>query len=225
MESKNLPSKQRHQLLSNENIKYFWSHDENIIHYKTCTRTKSIPDEKLKYSNKYDSSMEQCPECAVRSYVTAYARDPEQYKKYVQDYKDMSISHKLLRKMYVDYHITTRRASDGIYLINNGEWWKITKGTEKGYLKLFHNNYYIDQGERIRCEGFHEQRKDKKRQNLDSILKYITAYDSTYHCPDGIKILAGSEVIIIKPATKNSILGRLYIWIGKKMHWVDHYTV
>lgn len=224
MESKNIPSKQRQQILSNENIRYFWSEDENVIHYKTCHCARCIPDEKLKYSNTYNSSMDQCPECAIKSYVMAYARDFEQYKRYEQDYRDMGISHKLLRKMYVDYHITTRRAIDGIYLINDGEWWKITKDTEKGYLRLFHNNYYIKQGERIRCEGFHEQLKGKKHQRLDNILKYITTYDSNLHCPDGIKILAGSEVIGIKPVAEECLLGRLYLWIGKKLHWVYRYT-
>ena len=218
-----LPNIERQRLLSNEKIKYFWDKDEKLLHYKTCTVARHIEDKNLMYSGEYNPSMKQCPVCAMHAYVSAYAKDPESYTAYEKAYKELGMSHRILRRMYIDCDISTRRTSDGIILIHNGEWWKIVKGYEKGHVRLYHNNYYMKDGQKVKCDGYHEQITERNKQNIDNILKQIIGYDYSHHCVNRKPVPKNKSKIYIKPSTKNSLLGRLYIWIGRKMKWTTLY--
>lgn len=225
MKKKYEPSKYRQQLLSDETVKFFWSDTEKLIHYKTCGIARKIPDDTLNSSGEYDASIPQCPECAIRAYIEAFAEDPWNYKRYKKQFKSMGIKSKTLKRMCLEFEMSLKYFSDGIVLIRNGEYWKIQKaGSKKGFVRLLHNNYYFKDGQKIRTCGFHNQIRNGKSLDIQSAINMIARYDYSKHCINRTYWHPKAATLYIRPAAKKTFWGRLYVWFGCRFNFLtDNY--
>ena len=225
MASKYIPSDWRQRKLSDERLKYCIDMNNRIIHYKTCDLVRSLQDDNISFISDYRQALQQCPKCAIKSYVTAFAKDPENLKRYEKAFSEMGATHKVVRKMYIDCDIRTQKVSDGIKMFRSGECWKIIAGGEKGHIRLFHHNYKVVDGKKVFVDGYHEQIKTRSKQNIDSILKQIVGYDYSTHCLNRAVTRVHGFYIYVKPSTYDSWLGKVYIWIGDKLNLLTSVTI
>lgn len=171
-------SKFRHRIMSDQKIHYLYSGYEKILHEKHCVHAKTIPDEKLQWSEELVHGLQVCPECEITAYIRYGAKDPEETDTYMQFFEKTKITTEWIRKLFVDYGMKTRIYPDIMTVWDKQDTWRIKALPQKGHVQLYHNNYVIRKnGVREFTNGFHLQNLSCEDTDITNAIKQIHNYE------------------------------------------------
>lgn len=171
----------RKSKLNDSQFKYAYNTDEKILHDRSCELIKKIPDEYFDMLKEADYNMRFCRKCHVRALI----------RNCIDDQNDICIVEKILKRAYAKHedviglfarkNIQMKCISDSIIEIKiNDDKWRIIIENENDKLVLMHNNYHIENGNRIIEQGFHRQTVNG-RQSFKAISQIIINYKSSFH--------------------------------------------
>ncbi len=148
----------RQRLLSDERIKYFYS-DGAKLHDKTCPLARKIADAELRWAEDYPIHLTPCPICEIQAYLRLGARDFSQSADYERIFKEMQLTPKTLRRVYVHEKMNTEIITRNCLKIwCKEDVWLLNTEPKTHLLRLRHNNYHSKpDGSREFYPGFHEQ--------------------------------------------------------------------
>lgn len=171
-------SEERHRLMSNQKVKYFYSKQGRVIHDKCCDGAKCISDEELQWSENYLPSLSICPDCMIKAYILEGAKDPKEFDKYQDFFEKSQMSDEQIRNVYIDNGMKTR-ISPGIMTIwHKEDTWRIKCLPKKGHVQLYHNNYVVrKKGVREFTQGFHIQSSICADTDIAYALSIIKNYE------------------------------------------------
>lgn len=148
----------RQRLLSNERIKYFYR-DGGKLHDKTCPLAREISDENLLWAENYPAHLTPCPICEVKAYLRLGARDYSRLADYERIFREMHLTPKDLRRIYVHEKMNTEIVTHNCLKIwCREDVWLLNTDARAYVFRLRHNNYHPNSnGSRDFYPGFHEQ--------------------------------------------------------------------
>lgn len=171
-------SEERHRIMSNQKIKYLYSKQANIIHDKHCSCAKYISDEELLWSEEYVAELKPCTECMVQAYVSAGAKDPKEFDKYLAFFERTKLSTAQIRDIYIENGMKTRISMDAMTVWHKEDTWRIKCLPKRGRVQLYHNNYAVrKKGVREFTLGFHIQSPACSDTDINYALSIIKSYE------------------------------------------------
>ena len=171
-------SEERHRIMSNQEIKYLYSKQDNVIHDKHCSCARHIPDKDLLWAEEYASELKPCSECMIQAYVIAGAKDPKEMDKYLAFFEKTKMSTNQIRKIYVENGVKTRISIDAMTVWHKEDTWRIKSLPKKGHVQLYHNNYVVRKnGVRKFTQDFHVQNPACLDTNISYALSIIKNYE------------------------------------------------
>lgn len=174
-------SKLRRKIMADDAIKYVCGRNEDIIHDKSCILARNIKDYDLKYLVNYPKWMKQCPHCAMEAYVRNGARDYENFPAYVVLFRLMMISEELLRHIYIDCEMQTKVNGETLTVWYKEDTWKIVYLDSPGYVRLLHNNYHVENNQRVFEKSFHIQSDFTSNTKIRFAFENIETYSWSMH--------------------------------------------
>ena len=176
--SVNEESEERHRIMSNPQIKYLYSRQDDIIHDKHCTCAKCIPDEDLLWSEDYVSGLKPCSDCMIQAYISAGAKDSKEIEKYLNFFEKAKMSIDQIRNVYIENGMKTRISMDTMTVWHKADTWRIQCLPKKGRVVLYHNNYVVrKKGVREFTQGFHVQSPACSDTDISYALSIIKNYE------------------------------------------------
>lgn len=193
-------SEERHRIMSNPKVKYMYSKELRIVHDKHCIQAREILDEDLEWSEYYQEEWQQCPECAIRTYVSVGAKDPESMKLYEQFFEKTCMTDVQVRSIYIENDMKTRITMDTMTVWHKEDAWRIKALPKKGHVQLYHNNYAIrKKGIREFTLGFHIQNLACMDTNMGYALSIIENYE---YKPEEAMLHKGASKFAIRKKSK-----------------------
>jgi hypothetical protein len=172
----------RQRIMSDQRVRYIYSEKDNVIHDKSCRRTREIDDKDLFYSENYMPQLHQCRECAMRAYIHAGARDYNNYRVYEQLFERLHLWETLARHMYIECGMQTRAYSNVLTIWDREDTWKVEPIDSSGTARLLHNNYHVGKdGSRVFDKGFHVQSEYLSHSGIGAIIHAIETYSFENH--------------------------------------------
>lgn len=215
------------KIQSDEKIKYVIT-DDNVIHEKTCSLVKKLWMDEWEFKADYEKSAIRCPQCALRAYIRAGAKDIKQYDQYVNLFEKMGITEELARKMYIVLGFKTKLSNMNIEGANHSgnlqnavtiwhkeDTWKIG-AVLKNRVRLEHNNYIARPNKtREFVKGFHVQRDELF---VTSAIKIIDEYQYENHfVQPTVKAKSDGQAKFFDM----SVEGNRKSWIGSVKDWIS----
>ena len=146
---------ERHRLMSDTTIKYFYEKGSNIIHDKSCWQARQIPLEQLCTSEEYLPEMVQCPECMKKAYIRAGGKASE-LNEYLQFFRKADVNEELMRRLFIENQAETELAGNSLTIrMKDENWiWRITD-ERKHLVEMLHNQFKIHGKKRVLEPGFY----------------------------------------------------------------------
>lgn len=183
-----------HRFLSDERVKFIYSNRNLRIHDKSCYHVKYLDDDEIHASEEYMVGYAVCPECEIKSYIRAGAKDIKNYDEYIKLFNVIGADKDAIKRMYLGLKFKTQIShmhTEGYKysnLTNNAitvwyreDTWRIGV-TDKNRVRLEHNNYKkLKGGGREFVPGFHIQSDRTHSASLDYVLDVIRDYRYQNH--------------------------------------------
>ena len=171
-------SEERHRIMSDQRIKYFYSKKDGIIHDKHCDNAKDILDEDLLWAEEYLPKLKPCPDCMIHAYIIAGAKDPREIETYFGFFEKTQMTTKQIRNIYIENRMKTRIYMDTMTVWHKKDTWRIKSLPKKGHVQLYHNNYTVEKnGVREFTQGFHIQSLMCSDTDIRYALSIIKKYE------------------------------------------------
>ncbi len=171
----------RKSIMEDKEFKYVYSMHGNLVHDKNCYLVKRIPDNEFKYLRNYPLWLKQCPKCAANAYIRNGAMDFEKIKEYRELFAMMKVNNDMLRHIYIDCGMKTRIYRNTLTVYYNEDTWKITYLDSPGRVRLYHNNYHIEDGKRVFEKSFHIQSDFTSNTTAKFAFENIETYSWDMH--------------------------------------------
>ena len=169
----------RQSMLDNRNIRFMYDTDSDIYHDKSCNRIKLIDLKKLKGSENPPAGKTPCEDCLLDMYIR---------KGCIDDFKSQT----LYRHFFTKGDVSLETIKEFLVLPNSSfriesvsklkmtckeDTWKIETDGRGNFLKLWHNNYFVDKrGKRhVDTTEYHEQNTETIM-NVQMAIQYIMDY-------------------------------------------------
>lgn len=171
----------RKSIMEDKEFKYVYSMNGNTVHDKNCYLVKKIPDNEFKYLRNYPLWLKQCPKCAASAYIRNGAIDFEKIREYRELFRMMKVGNDMLRHIYIDCGMKTRIYRNTLTVYYNEDTWKITYLDTPGRVRLYHNNYHVEDGKRVFEKSFHIQSDFTSNTTAKFAFENIETYSWDMH--------------------------------------------
>lgn len=133
---------------------FAYSARDGYVHDKACICIRNIPNTDLEYFEHIPETMYVCPACEYAAIVREGVRFGERVDVYLNFFVRAGATLDDLKLLIVEHGAYLKwKNVNTLQLKVHDDYWRIVyKGSE---LCLMHNNYYVVDGQRIFCSGFH----------------------------------------------------------------------
>lgn len=171
----------RRKIMRDDEFKYVYSMHGDCVHDKNCYLVKKINDHEFKYLRNYPLWLKQCPKCAANAYIRNGALDFEKINYYREFFRLTGANDDMLRHIYIECGMKTRIYKNTLKVYYNEDTWKIMYLDIPGRVRLYHNNYHIENNKRVFEKSFHIQSDFTSNTTAKYAFENIETYSWDMH--------------------------------------------
>ncbi len=170
----------RQRMLDNRNIRFMYDIDGTVFHDKSCKCVKEIELKQLRGNENPPKNKKPCEECLLDMYIRKGCGDDfnKNQNIYRHFFTKGEVSMDTIKEFLQNNKACFRIESvNKMKLTFNEDTWKIETDGRGNFIKLWHNNYFVDKRGRRHIDSteFHEQKTDMIM-DVQMAVQYIMDY-------------------------------------------------